>query len=79
MSDNEGNATPKTDGGPDFLLASTLIDQVHPRSNALHLLYAYSAHCPDPDEDDAQSPVSRAHYITLTNHNYQSQLPTWQL
>ena len=71
MSDNEGDTTPKADGGPEFLRASTLIDQVHSRSNAHRLLYAYSAHCLDLDEDDAQSPVPRAHYIT----HYQLQLP----
>ena len=75
MSDIEGDTTPKADGGPEFLRAGALIDQVHSHSNAPHLLYAHSAHCLDPDEDHAQSPVSRAHYITLTNYNYQSQLP----
>ena len=75
MPDTEGNTTPKDDGGPDFLQASKLIAQVHSRLNAHNLLNAYSAHCLEHDEDDAQSPVPRTHYITLHITITQSQWP----
>ena len=38
MSDNGEPTTPKLDGISDFLTASALINQVHPRSFALRIL-----------------------------------------
>ena len=65
MPDSDGSNTPKDDKGPQFLLARSLIEQVHTRPDAHASLNAYPAHSLKHDEDDAQSPVSRAHCITL--------------
>ena len=39
MSDSEGSNTPKDDDGPQFLVARSLIEQVHTRLNTLHSMH----------------------------------------
>ena len=71
MTDTEEPTTPKCDGGPIFLT----LDKTETRYIPSPLLSHHSLrNFLDDKDDDAQSPVSRAHYIT-SHYITQSQWP----